>query len=106
MTRRARRKETNQRGRPKRAGEQGARQDEQRRAEDEGDDREHDAADDGIDVEALDRDRQAGLPELDRSGGFLMLLSLGLLLVVEFLQRILDRLAALGDLGWPGRATP
>ena len=59
-----------------RAGDERAGQHQQRRAEEEGDDGQRDAADDGIKIEALDGDLHAGLTKLDLSGGFLTLRSL------------------------------
>ncbi len=79
-----------------RAGQQRARQDHQRRTGEIGKNRQRDSADAGIDVEALHGNLHARLTDLDLERRLLDDAVVGFLLVVEFLQRILDGLTPFG----------
>src|SRR4029453_11081188 len=83
----------------KTARQQNARQHVERSAEKEGNDGQDQSADDRIDVEALNVDLHAGLPNLHAQRRLLQVEVARLLPVVQLLQRILHRLPALGPLG-------
>ena len=79
------------------AGKQRAGKEDERRTREEGKQRDNQPADHRIEIEALDGDLRAGLPELHPERRLFDVAVLGLLLLVKFLQRVLNGFAALRD---------